>query len=98
MEESKENNKSLLALKECVRARAKAGSEDGFVHIPYRSSRLTWVLKVPQHFFSTSISRWLIYIYIAPFRHGGNPANENANHRPHQDPGKYTEIPHDMFG
>lgn len=33
MAESKENNKALLALKECVRARAKAGSEDGFVHL-----------------------------------------------------------------
>lgn len=46
MNESRENNKSLLNLKECVRARAVAGSEEKFVHIPYRSSRLTWVLKV----------------------------------------------------
>lgn len=46
MEESKENNKSLLALKECVRARAKAATEDGFAHIPYRTSKLTWLLKV----------------------------------------------------
>ncbi|KAF8580948.1 P-loop containing nucleoside triphosphate hydrolase protein [Ramaria rubella] len=29
MDESRENNNSLLALKECVRARARAGAEDG---------------------------------------------------------------------
>jgi len=46
MNESRDNNKALSTLKDCVRARAKAATEEGFVHIPYRTSRLTWVLKV----------------------------------------------------
>ena len=47
MEESRENNKSLMNLKECVRAKAKtAVQEEGFVHIPFRMNKLTLVLKV----------------------------------------------------
>ena len=47
MEESKENNKTLMALKDCVRAKAKAVvQEEGFVHIPFRSNKLTLLLKV----------------------------------------------------
>jgi kinesin family protein 2/24 len=47
MDESKENNKSLMNLKECVKAKAKMAQQDGFVHIPWRSNRLTMLLKVP---------------------------------------------------
>ena len=46
MDESKENNKSLMNLKECVQAKAKTAQEDGFVHIPWRSNKLTMLLKV----------------------------------------------------
>lgn len=47
MDESRENNKTLMNLKECVRAKAKATvEEEGFVHIPYRASKLTMLLKV----------------------------------------------------
>ena len=46
MLESKENNNSLMSLKECVRAKAKMATEDGFVHIPWRSNKLTMLLKV----------------------------------------------------
>ncbi|CAK5265799.1 unnamed protein product, partial [Mycena citricolor] len=45
-DEAKENNKSLMNLKECVRAKAKMAAEDGFVHIPWRSNKLTMLLKV----------------------------------------------------
>lgn len=39
MDESRENNKILLALNGCeVRARDHAGIEDGFMHIPYRTA------------------------------------------------------------
>ena len=46
MDESRENNKSLMNLKECVKAKAKMAQEDGFVHIPWRSNKLTMLLKV----------------------------------------------------
>ncbi|KAJ6488138.1 P-loop containing nucleoside triphosphate hydrolase protein [Mycena vitilis] len=41
MDEVRENNKGLMNLKECVRAKAKMASEDGFVHIPWRAHKLT---------------------------------------------------------
>ncbi|TFK33530.1 P-loop containing nucleoside triphosphate hydrolase protein [Crucibulum laeve] len=66
MEQSKENNKSLLALKECVRSRAKAAAEDGFVHIPYRSSRLTWVLKAIFDMEETRPSKTLVIAHVSP--------------------------------
>jgi kinesin family member 2/24 len=44
MEESKENNKSLMVLKDCVRA--KAIVQEGFVHIQFRTNQLTLMLKV----------------------------------------------------
>lgn len=46
MLESRENNNSLMSLKECVRAKAKMATEEGFVHIPWRSNKLTMLLKV----------------------------------------------------
>ena len=46
LEENKETNKSLMALKDCVRARARAAESGTFVHIPYRANRLTLLLKV----------------------------------------------------
>lgn len=50
MDESKENNKSLMNLKECVRAKAKSAvQEEGFVHIPFRSNNLTLMLKACLH-------------------------------------------------
>ena len=44
--ESSEINASLWALKECIRARA-SGSGTAAVHIPYRSSNLTRILRIP---------------------------------------------------
>ncbi|KAF8523516.1 P-loop containing nucleoside triphosphate hydrolase protein [Hysterangium stoloniferum] len=66
MDESRENNKALLALKECVRARAKAGSEDGFVHIPFRSSRLTWVLKPLFDMEETRATKAVVIAHVSP--------------------------------
>jgi kinesin family protein 2/24 len=51
MDEVRENNKGLMNLKECVCAKAKMASDDGFVHIPWRAHKLTMLLKVsPAHF------------------------------------------------
>jgi len=47
MEETKAINLSLMALKECIRARTMAGCGDGRseVHVPYRRSKLTLLMK-----------------------------------------------------
>jgi len=47
MEETKAINMSLMSLKECIRARTLAGLGDGRteVHVPYRRSKLTLLMK-----------------------------------------------------
>jgi hypothetical protein len=47
MEETKAINLSLMSLKECIRARTLAGAGDGRseVHVPYRRSKLTLLMK-----------------------------------------------------
>lgn len=47
MEETKAINLSLMSLKECIRARTAAGAGDGRseVHVPYRRSKLTLLMK-----------------------------------------------------
>lgn len=40
------NSKSLMTLKDCVHAKAKTAADEGFVHVPWRTSKLTIVLKV----------------------------------------------------
>ena len=47
MSESRENTKLLMTLKECVSAKARSVvKEEGYVHAPYRASKLTMLLKV----------------------------------------------------
>lgn len=47
MDETKAINVSLMSLKECIRARTLAGMGDGSaaVHVPYRRSKLTLIMK-----------------------------------------------------
>ena len=46
MNETKQINASLMALKECIRNRAlSAANLDKFYHVPYRQSKLTLLLK-----------------------------------------------------
>jgi len=47
MDETKQINLSLMALKECIRARtlASAPGEGGKIHVPYRRTKLTMLLK-----------------------------------------------------
>ena len=44
--ETRQINTSLMCLKECIRNRAKASEPGSFVHIPYRNSKLTLLIKV----------------------------------------------------
>ncbi|THG94681.1 hypothetical protein EW026_g6839 [Hermanssonia centrifuga] len=66
MLESRDNNNSLMNLKECVRAKAKMANEEGFVHIPWRSNKLTMLLKSifdPEY---RQPSRALIIAHVSP--------------------------------
>ncbi|KAF7377815.1 Kinesin-like protein [Mycena sanguinolenta] len=45
MEVAGDNVKSLMNLRECLRAKAKMSADDGYVHIPWRSNKLTTLLK-----------------------------------------------------
>ncbi|KAJ7354537.1 P-loop containing nucleoside triphosphate hydrolase protein [Mycena albidolilacea] len=66
MEEARDNNKSLMNLKECVRAKAKMAAEDGFVHIPWRSNKLTMLLKPIFDIESRQPSKALIIAHVSP--------------------------------
>ncbi|EJD52875.1 P-loop containing nucleoside triphosphate hydrolase protein [Auricularia subglabra TFB-10046 SS5] len=66
MDESREN-KSLMNLKECVRAKAKMAAEDeGFVHMPWRNHKLTMLLKPIFDIESRQLSRTLIIAHVLP--------------------------------
>lgn len=66
MLESRDNNNSLMSLKECVRAKAKMATEDGFVHIPWRSNKLTMLLKPIFDVESRQPSKTLIIAHVSP--------------------------------
>ncbi|KAI0686703.1 P-loop containing nucleoside triphosphate hydrolase protein [Cytidiella melzeri] len=66
MLESRENNNSLMHLKECVRAKAKMAQEDGFVHIPWRSNKLTMLLKPVFDVESRQASKTIIIAHVSP--------------------------------
>ncbi|CCM02975.1 uncharacterized protein FIBRA_05090 [Fibroporia radiculosa] len=66
MTESKENNTSLMNLKDCVRAKAKMANEDGFVHIPWRMNKLTILLKSIFDPESRQTSKTLIIAHVSP--------------------------------
>ncbi|KAI0343458.1 P-loop containing nucleoside triphosphate hydrolase protein [Trametopsis cervina] len=66
MLESRENNNSLLHLKECVRAKAKMAQGDGFVHIPWRANKLTMLLKPVFDVESRQPSKTIILAHVSP--------------------------------
>ncbi|KAJ7049968.1 P-loop containing nucleoside triphosphate hydrolase protein [Mycena amicta] len=66
MEEARDNNKSLMNLKECVRAKAKMAAEDGFVHIPWRANKLTMLLKPIFDIESRQPSKAMIIAHVSP--------------------------------
>ncbi|KAJ7289191.1 P-loop containing nucleoside triphosphate hydrolase protein [Mycena rebaudengoi] len=66
MEEVRDNNSSLMNLKECVRAKAKMAAEDGFIHIPWRANKLTMLLKPIFDIESRQPSSTLIIAHVSP--------------------------------
>ena len=60
-------NKSLMALKDCIRNRAlSAMNSDTSVHIPYRNSKLTLLLKEAFELFSNKHSKTVIFANVSP--------------------------------
>ncbi|KAK0225394.1 P-loop containing nucleoside triphosphate hydrolase protein [Armillaria fumosa] len=66
MKESRENNESLMNLQESVHAKAKMASEDRFVHIPWRSNKLTMLLKPIFDVESRQPSKAVIIAHVSP--------------------------------
>jgi kinesin family protein 2/24 len=71
MAETREINKSLITLKDCIRARATWGIAQGntmqkHVHIPYRTSTLTKVLKPAFDVNSSKACKTLVIACVAP--------------------------------
>ena len=67
IKETKEINKSLMCLKECIRNRARAAADpDTFVHIPFRQSKLTLLLKEAFELESFKLSRTVVIATVAP--------------------------------
>ncbi|RKO89052.1 P-loop containing nucleoside triphosphate hydrolase protein, partial [Blyttiomyces helicus] len=63
--ESKEINKSLAVLKECIRNRVIAGTTGRHVHVPYRTSKLTVLLKAPFQLSSTQQCRTIVIANVS---------------------------------
>ena len=60
-------NKSLMALKECIRNRALAAiNVDKFYHVPYRNSKLTLLLKDAFEMESRKLCKTVVIANVAP--------------------------------
>ena len=67
MQDTKDINKSLMCLQDCIRNRARASADPGtFVHIPYRQSKLSLLLKDAFELESYKPSRTVVIANIAP--------------------------------
>ncbi|KAF7981278.1 hypothetical protein HWV62_34179 [Athelia sp. TMB] len=66
MAESMENNKGLMNLKDCVSATAKMSAVDTFVHVPWRSNKLTMLLKPIFDVESCRPTRTVIIFHVSP--------------------------------
>lgn len=60
-------NKSLMSLKECIRNRALSSmNNDKNIHIPYRNSKLTLLLKFSFELFSKTQCKTVVIANVAP--------------------------------
>ncbi|KAI8918358.1 diatom spindle kinesin 1 [Powellomyces hirtus] len=64
--ETKEINKSLGTLKECIRNRSLVGLSNNHVHIPFRTSQLTLILKEAFDPLSTRQCRTTVIANVSP--------------------------------
>ena len=67
LQETKDINKSLMCLKECIRNRSLASLDPStHVHIPYRQSKLSLLLKDAFELESYKLSRTVVIANVAP--------------------------------
>ena len=67
LQETKDINKSLMCLKECIRNRSLASLDPStHVHIPYRQSKLSLLLKDAFELESHKLSRTVVIANVAP--------------------------------
>jgi len=67
IKETKEINKSLMCLKECIRNRAKSALDPhSFVHIPFRQAKLSLLLKNAFELESFRLCKTVVFANIAP--------------------------------
>jgi len=67
IKETKEINKSLMCLKECIRNRAKSAADpQSMVHIPYRQSKLSLLLKDAFELESHKLCQTVVFANVAP--------------------------------
>lgn len=64
--ETKDINKSLMALKECIRNRVLASVQNRHIHIPFRNSKLTLLLKDSFDMNSFRQSKTVVIANISP--------------------------------
>ncbi|KAK9701870.1 hypothetical protein K7432_011519 [Basidiobolus ranarum] len=73
LKETKAINKSLMTLKECIRARCLLETHQQYIHVPYRTSKLTLLLKDA---FELATSRQCRTVVIANV----SPSNTDIEH------------------
>jgi len=67
IKETKEINKSLMCLKECIRNRAKSAKDPhSLVHIPYRQSKLSLLLKDAFELESHKLCQTVVFANVSP--------------------------------
>lgn len=73
-----------MALKDCIRARAMASNADKFVHVPYRSSKLTVLMKDAFGIITifTTLIRMILTCYFYNYRIGSYKDNKDSGDSP----------------
>ncbi|ORY06485.1 P-loop containing nucleoside triphosphate hydrolase protein [Basidiobolus meristosporus CBS 931.73] len=66
LKETKEINKSLMTLKECIRTRSQLESQTQYLHVPYRTSKLTLLLKDAFELATARQCRTVVIANISP--------------------------------
>ncbi|KAJ3412363.1 hypothetical protein HDV05_000837 [Chytridiales sp. JEL 0842] len=66
IQESVEINKSLATLKDCIRNRAMAASSSKHIHIPYRNSKVTILLKEAFELASSRLTKTVVIAALNP--------------------------------
>ena len=66
IKETQAINKSLMALKDCIRNRAMSAQTEKYFHVPYRQSKLTLLLKDAFEVESRKLCKTIVIANVAP--------------------------------